>query len=198
VNVSPHGLGGRCREAALLAGARARAPEAVGLLVLFAGLYGFRLHPDSFTYAGGSIVPSPLGGLIGRVGGMPLLIAASSVAAALLVAWLPSDRSRLVFVGLGGFWLLFPGVDALGVVFVALALRSRRWWFATLPVHLVAGLVTFPLLWRSRRPVLWAVAIALAVVVVFAFRDRSGAPVWLHVVFMTRYLLPALYLAVAR
>ena len=180
-----------------------RLPYAEFLLVLLAGLYGFRLRPDSYLYAAGRLVPgSAAGGLIGIIGGMTFLITVSALAAAGCVALIPSTRGRLIFMALGGFWLLFPGVDALGVFCVGLAQRlGRRWWFVSLPVHVVAGLTSVSLLWRSHRPAIWAALIASAVALVFTadsfLRGDGGVSAPEHLVYTTRYFLPALFLWVS-
>jgi hypothetical protein len=105
-------------------------------------------------------------------------------------------------MGLAGPWLLFPGVDAAGVLVVAAAARRRlggRWWLPLAAVtHAVAALCAIPLLWRSRRAAAWAVAIAATVAAVFLVDDlvrvEVGPSPVAHLLYMTRYLLPAIWL----
>lgn len=162
-----------------------------GWTVVFAGLSGFRLDPDSYTYASGVLGPySFAGGLIGRIGGMPALIGVSAAAAAALVYLLPTQRARLFFLLAGGVWLLYPGVDALGVLMIALMLRAPLrglWWLLAGIVHPVAALVSWPLL-RPGRWTLWLVgASSIACIVAVGLIDTFSTT--------SRYLLPLIYLA---
>jgi hypothetical protein len=136
---------------------------------------------------------------------MPLLIAASGFAAAASVAMLPSPRARAKFALCGGFWFLFPGVDALGVLCVALASRSaaRRWWLAATATHLVAAWAAIGVVLHRRRPDLWAFALAFVVAVAFiidhAVRlDNEPVAIWAHALFLTRYFVVASYLWCSR
>jgi hypothetical protein len=168
-------------------------------LVLVAGAIGFRLNPDSGIYASGRLLPNSLAaGFAGRLGGMPLLVLVSAIAAAAVVYLLPDLRARLLFFGLGGFWLLFPGADALGVLGVAFMARRARaglLWPLTGAFHLVSALVTVSMLSkRFSRPWLWSASIGVLVMVVFTLLDRSDVPPWEHFLYVTRYLVPASYL----
>lgn len=167
------------------------------LLVAGAGFAGFRLNPDSQHYATGHLLPSPVGGLIGHVGGMTALVIASALAAGLCFALLPHGRAALRFAAFGGFWFLFPGVDALGVALVAVADRAEhRLLFvpATLATHAVAALGLL-------RPLLAGAAAAAALMIGFTIDGELrhlGVGAFEHLVYTTRYLVPICYLMVAR
>lgn len=171
----------------------------VAAIVALAGVVGFRLNPDSEDYAGGELYPSPVGGAIGLLGGMPLLIGASALAAGVVFALLPSWRSRLKFTALGGFWFLFPGVDALGVLLVALMARNpgnRLLWPVTAITHAIAAIAAVGILLR-RRALELAVLLPALVMVGFTI-DGSvrelGVPAWEHLLYTSRYLIPAAFL----
>lgn len=160
-----------------------------GLISVGAGFYGFRLVPDSYTYARGALSPSLIGTLTGRVGGMTLLILVGGAAAAACVALLPDRRSRLIWLGFSTYWFAFPGVDALGVLMVALMLRTAspgKWWLLAWFAHPVAALVTWPLL----RPGRWT----LELVALSAVAAIVGVGVYDSFSSTTRYLLPVAYL----
>jgi hypothetical protein len=167
--------------------------------VLVAGAVGFRLRPDSSIYASGELLPNSIAaGLAGRVGGMWVLVVVSAIAAGWVFALLPGARARALFFALGGFWFVFPGADALGVLGVALMARRARGallWPLICLLHLVSGLTALPLLFTRRFAWIAAAAIALGVVVIFAATSSSSSvSTWEHVAYMTRYLLPAAFL----
>src|SRR5262245_11234469 len=96
-------------------------------ITALAGALGFRLDPDSSSYAGGELVPGALAlWPIGCAGGMAAVVIVSAIAAGLCVELLPDTRARALFMGGGFVWLLFPGADALGVLGVALLARAAR------------------------------------------------------------------------
>lgn len=157
------------------------------------------------TYASGEFYPSPIGGAIGLVGGMTLLIIVSALAAGASVALLPNFGSRVAFMTGGWFWLLLPGVDALGVLLIGLLARTRRriFWFATLPVHAVAGIAAIGLVLRARVPILWGLIGIGAIMVGFTIDGEVrnldvDVTATEHLLYTTRYLLPILWLGVAR
>jgi hypothetical protein len=172
-------------------------------LTTAAGAAGFRLLPDSLTYGSGALLPNSLcAGLVGLLGGMPLLVAVSAASAGACVALLPTSSARVRFMVCAGPWLLFPGADALGVLAVALLWRGRaqasaraRLWILAAFAHLVAAVVTVPLLAGRFRPATGAALLALVVALVFTAADREGAiPWWEHLIYTSRYFLPAVWL----
>jgi hypothetical protein len=173
-------------------------------LTAAAGAAGFRLVPDSGIYGAGVLLPNSLcAGLVGLVGGMPLLVAVSAVSAGACVALLPTSSARARFMIAAGPWLLFPGADALGVLAVALLWRGRaqaaaraRLWLLAAFAHLVAAVVTVPLLaGRLISPARGAALLALVVALVFTAADREGLVAWWeHLIYTSRYFLPALWL----
>jgi hypothetical protein len=161
-----------------------------GLLALLGGVAGFRLVPDSGLYARTGLHPwpSPLGGIAGSAGGMTGLIALSSISAGACVALMPG-RARGWFLAASSYWLLFPGVDALGLVFVLLLARSSAAragvpaWIGAALAHPVAALTSWPLLWRRDALGVATVAVMTAAAVVgvglydgFATTDRYALP----------------------
>lgn len=173
-------------------------------LVAASGISGTRLVPDSRHYASGHFSPSPFGGLVGYVGGMPLLIATSAIAAGIVVALLPSWRARLLFFTFGGFWFLFPGVDAAGLLVFAVMQRSphrrTRVWLVLSLTHAVAAIAAVGLLIRRRQRLL-AFVLPSIVIITFAtvgwFTSEPINP-FVHAAWTTRYLLPFVYLSVSR
>jgi hypothetical protein len=173
-------------------------------LTAAAGVAGFRLLPDSLTYGSGALLPNSLcAGLVGLLGGMPLLIAVSAIAAGACVALLPTSSARARFMIFAGPWLLFPGADALGVLAVALLWRGRArgrdraaLWIVAAFAHLVAAVVTVPLLARRlSSPARGAALLALVVGLIFTAADREGAVAWWeHLIYTSRYFLPAVWL----
>jgi hypothetical protein len=114
-------------------------------------LLGCRLVPDSELYAHAA-GPAFVGNLLGLIGGMTALSIGAAIAAAACVGLVPHGRRRLLFAIAAGWWFLFPGVDALGLLVVALAARRRSpaLMIAGLLVHPVAALVGWPLLLPAR------------------------------------------------
>lgn len=141
------------------------------------GVSGFRLDPDSYNYAG-------------ALGSMGALIALSAVSAFATVRLLPRE-TRWLFVAVSAWWCLFPGVDALGCVFVLYSLRARRpvvravFQLAALVAHPVAGMTTAPLLFRRS---------ALALAATAALTTAAVLGVGVGDAFSTtdRYLMPLL------
>jgi hypothetical protein len=164
----------------------------VTLAAIAAGFAGFKLVPDTDLYArhGLHLWPSPLGSLAGAIAGLPGLIYVSALAAGLLVLLVPRRRWR--FAALAGYWLMFPGVDALGAVFVLLMLRSRRrgWpsWSLAALAHPVAALTSWPLLWRRDR-------LGVALVAVMTIAAIVGVGLYDGWTTTDRYALPLLGVA---
>jgi len=167
-------------------------------LVALSGAAGFRLRPDSETYASGALLPNSLAaGIVGSAGGMVALVTVSALAAGIVVGLLPDNRSRCIFALLGGFWFLFPGADALGILGVALMLRasSRGFlWFLTGAFHAVAAVVTLPLALRSRYALLWSLIIGFCIMIGFSTVETGPVSWWEHFLYTSRYLIPASYL----
>jgi hypothetical protein len=169
-------------------------PILVGSAALLAGVVGFRLAPDSYLYArrGLHLWPSPLGDLSGALGGMPVVIAVSAIAGGLVVAAVSAGRNRALFVTASSWWLLFPGVDALGALAVVLLYKTghKRYWLLAGLLHPVAALVSVPLLFRRD---------ALGVALVAFCTVAAIVGVGLADVFSTtdRYLMPLLAVVLA-
>jgi hypothetical protein len=173
-------------------------PVVAGLLALAAGEAGFRLVPDTALYArrGLHVWPSPLGGLAGSVFGIAGVIVLSAIAVTACVQLVPRRR-RLRFVVICAYWFAFPGVDALGLVFVLAAQRCRssaaRAVLVTVAglVHPVAALTSFPIVLKRQRLALAAVAIATAAAIV-------GVGLYDGWTTTDRYALPLVGLLLAR
>lgn len=135
---------------------RHAAPLVVASIALLTGAIGWRLDPDTALYSrrGLHLWPSPLGDLSGTIGGHRLVVVVSAIAAAIAIALVP-ERGRLLFAGAATWAFAFPGVDALGIVFVLLALRAssraaRAGAFTLAALaHPVAAIVTAPLMLRD-------------------------------------------------
>jgi hypothetical protein len=162
-----------------------------GLLALFAGMAGFALVPDTGLYArsGFHLWPAPLSNLGGVVAGHVGVVVLSALAAGACVWLLPPGRGRWLFAGASAYWFCFPGVDALGLLFVLLALRSRSSSSRFLSsgvaaaVHPVALLTSWPALLRRDALGLAGVAVCTAGVIVavglldgFSTTDRYALP----------------------
>ncbi len=99
-------------------------PAALGVAIYFAWL---PLEPDtSYFVQGASLFPSPLGTIIGRLGGYPAFDVVNALASAgiiVLVARIAAELGRppllaqgFALVLVGGGWFQHSTVDALGVV----------------------------------------------------------------------------------
>jgi hypothetical protein len=165
-----------------------RLAATAGALATAAGVAGFRLVPDSELYAraGWHFWPSPLGGLAGTAAGMVGVIAMSAIAVAIAVQLVPA-RSRLLFAAVCAYWFAFPGVDALGLVFVLLMLRhparARLGWLGAAAAHPVAAVTSAPLLWRRDELGVGLVAVLTIAAIVgvglydgFSTTDRYALP----------------------
>lgn len=173
-------------------------------VVTLAGAFGARLVPDTQHYADGNLIPSPVGGMIGRVGGVPLLIAVSAISAGLIVGMLPTAKGRAIFLVFGGFWLLFPGVDAAGVLAMALVPRAPKARLLYFPIvlftHAIAAIAAFGV-FIGRKRIELAILLPLLVAVAFTIHGIVlGDPVGPieHAIYLTRYLLPAIWMIALR
>jgi hypothetical protein len=169
------------------------APLLAAGIALAGGLTGFRLIPDTGLYerAGFHLWPAPLGGLAGTVAGATGVIVASAIAAALLVQLVPRRR-RLLVLGLSSYWLLFPGVDALGAALALMFVHSGRrgLWILSGLAHPVAALTTSPLLWRrDESGLILAAALTVATIAAVGLLDGFSTT--------DRYLLPVLAIALS-
>lgn len=167
------------------------------LLAASGGIIGFRLVPDTDTYASGVMfpygIPLPsLGGLLGQLGGLPLLIVVGSAAAALCSYYV----ERWLFVALSIPIVIFPGVDALGASFVLLSVVKRRTIYGVLSIfaHPVSFLTGWPFILRfipRRLAVILSATCALAVMSTFTYRGYTtdiSVDVAHHFLYTARYL----------
>jgi hypothetical protein len=146
--------------------------------------------------------PSPVGGLIGRAGGMPLLVLVTALAAGAALAAV-TGRRRLLLLALAGPWFLFPGVDALGLLPLLLLGRSRSSSaiaFALAGVtHGIAALCIIPALITPYGRAIAALLVGAFVAVLFTVQGElagvtGGVGPIEHLAWTTRYLLPGLFL----
>jgi hypothetical protein len=175
-------------------------PLLAGSLAFAAGEVGFRLVPDSFTYARHGIYlrPYPLSWIPGYLGGMQGVIIANALAVIALLYVIPRGRGRKLMTFGGMFFFLFPGMDALGAFLIALVVRYRRRfpYVLALLIHPVAALTTAPVLYRrTPKGFLAAAVLVLGIIVGFAidgYIRHEHVNVFAHMVYTVRYALPLL------
>jgi len=126
---------------------RALALVAVLRSVLAWSLFSAHLEPDLGLYSSGGwrLFPSPLGTLVGAIGGQDLVVVLSCLAAGglvLLVGELAGARGALLALLLPIGWLpMFAGIDSIAtVLLLASVLAGARWrwplWLAACGLHL--------------------------------------------------------------
>jgi hypothetical protein len=163
----------------------------VGLCALASGFAGFHLDPDTGLYASNVFtIHSPLAWFIN---GRELLVLINGIAAALCVYFVP-QRRRWWYAPGCLYWFLFPGVDALGALGVALYARARSggaragWLTMAAAAHPVAALTTFPVMRSVDRTRLVACAVlALGAIALVGVVDTFQTT--------DRYVLPLVTLA---
>jgi hypothetical protein len=170
-------------------------PFIVASICVFAGIAGWKLVPDTQLYArhGLHLRPYPLASFPGAIAGLPGVILVSSVAAGICVYLLPAGRSRAIFLVLSGWYLLYPGMDAVGTAFILYMDRRNARWpiLPVLLIHPVAALTTWPRLVSQYKYWLLAVlALSIAAVVYVGQVDTYDTTY--------RYFIPFFGLVAAR
>lgn len=119
-------------------------------LAVAVGYNGAALYPDTFLYArrGLHLWPAPASNIGGLIGGHSGVIWLSAIAAGFLVYIVRRTSGTgaaflfVAFVPLSR-WLLFPGVDALGVVFyLAWRATGKGLWIVAALIHPVTLFAT--------------------------------------------------------
>lgn len=170
----------------------------VGTIVLFAGFSGYRLVPDSYTYArrGIHFTPYPLAWIPGAIAGINGVIVANAIAATLLVFLVSEPRVRTVFSIVTLYFLVFPGMDAIGALAIGAAIKYRSKLPAVVAflIHPVSAIVSIPILVRFTVKTL-ALSAVISAFIIGAFvvdgitMHSSVSPVS-HALYLLRYTLP--------
>ena len=175
-------------------------PATVAGISLLAGEIGFKLVPDTATYArrGIHLTPYPLSWIPGAIGGLQGVIIVNAVAVFFLLLLVPPGTPRRLLAAGGFYFFLFPGMDSLGALLVTLVFkyRNRLPYVVALGIHPVAAITTTPfLLRRTPRGFVIAFALVFMIVVSFAvdgYLRHEKVGVVSHIVYTVRYALPLL------
>jgi hypothetical protein len=167
-------------------------PILFSLLCLACGtIGGFRLVPDSATYASGNYWRYPLANIPGILGGMYGVIIFSSTCAGLLVAMMPTISRQALLIASCAGWLVFPGMDSAGALLCVSALRFSR--FLAVPAflfHPISALTLLPLAIR-RNAITLSVSfgIVAAIMTAFVWYEGEGVSTISHITYMSRYAI---------
>jgi hypothetical protein len=137
--------------------------------------------------------PYPLASIPGAIGGLRAVILVSSTAAALCVYLIPQGRSRIIFLVFAGWYLLYPGMDAVGTACILLIDKyNLRWPFAiALLSHPVAALTTWPRFFSQYK--YWLAAILLLSIAAIVYVGQVDTYDTTY-----RYLIPFIALLAVR